>query len=72
MGHKRLYDIMQEKDAIYAKEDFTEEDGLRASELEAEFADLKAGMPKVMPLPFKWFRHYRRTALCFGKRIERQ
>jgi ATPase subunit of ABC transporter with duplicated ATPase domains len=41
MGHKRLYDIMQEKDAIYAKEDFTEADGIRASELEAEFADLE-------------------------------
>jgi ATPase subunit of ABC transporter with duplicated ATPase domains len=41
MGHKRLYDIMQEKDAIYAKEDFTEADGLRASDLEAEFADLE-------------------------------
>jgi ATPase subunit of ABC transporter with duplicated ATPase domains len=40
MGNKRLYDIMQEKDAIYAKEDFTEEDGIRASELEAEFAEL--------------------------------
>jgi ATPase subunit of ABC transporter with duplicated ATPase domains len=41
MGHKRLYDIMQEKDAIYAKADFTEEDGIRASELEAEFADIE-------------------------------
>jgi ATPase subunit of ABC transporter with duplicated ATPase domains len=41
MGHKRLYDIMQEKDAIYAKEDFSEADGLRASDLEAEFADLE-------------------------------
>ena len=40
MGNKRLYDIMQEKDAIDAKEDFTEEDGIRASELEAEFAEL--------------------------------
>ncbi len=40
MGNQRLYDIMREKDAIYAKEDFTEEDGNRASELEAEFADL--------------------------------
>ena len=40
VGNKRLYDIMQEKDAIYAKEDFTEEDGIRASELEAEFAEL--------------------------------
>ncbi|WP_028973078.1 ABC-F family ATP-binding cassette domain-containing protein [Spirochaeta cellobiosiphila] len=40
MGHKKLYDIMMEKDAIYEKEDFTEEDGMRASELEGEFAEL--------------------------------
>ena len=40
MGNKKLYDIMKEKDAIYEKEDFTEEDGLRASELEAEFAEM--------------------------------
>ncbi len=40
MGNQRLYDIMKEKDAIYAKEDFTEEDGIRASDLEAEFAEL--------------------------------
>ena len=40
MGNKRLYDIMKEKDAIYAKEDFTDEDGIRASELEGEFADM--------------------------------
>ena len=40
MGNKRLYEIMKEKDAIYAKEDFTDEDGIRASELEAEFAEL--------------------------------
>ncbi|MBO4697427.1 MAG: ATP-binding cassette domain-containing protein [Lachnospiraceae bacterium] len=40
MGNKRLYDIMQEKDAIYAKEEFTEEDGIKASELETEFAEL--------------------------------
>ncbi len=38
MGNKRLYDIMKEKEVIYAKEDFTEEDGIRASELEGEFA----------------------------------
>jgi len=38
MGNSRLYDIMKEKDAIYAKEDFTEADGLKASELEGEFA----------------------------------
>ncbi|MFD0942806.1 ABC-F family ATP-binding cassette domain-containing protein [Savagea faecisuis] len=41
MGHKRLYDIMKEKDAIYAKgEDMTEDDGMRAAELEGEFAEL--------------------------------
>jgi ATPase subunit of ABC transporter with duplicated ATPase domains len=41
MGHKRLFEIMNEKDALYAKADFTEEDGMRASELEGEFADLE-------------------------------
>jgi len=40
MGNARLYEIMKEKDAIYMKEDFTEEDGIRASELEGEFAEL--------------------------------
>ena len=40
MGNKRLYEIMKEKDAIYAKEDFSDEDGIRASELEGEFAEL--------------------------------
>ena len=40
MGNSRLYEIMKEKDAIYAKEDFTDEDGIRASELEAEFAEM--------------------------------
>ncbi|MWV47334.1 ATP-binding cassette domain-containing protein [Paenibacillus sp. HJL G12] len=40
MGHSRLYDIMKEKDALYAKSDFSEEDGLRAGELEGEFAEL--------------------------------
>lgn len=40
MGNKRLYDIMLEKDEIYAKEDFTEADGIKASELEGEFATL--------------------------------
>lgn len=41
MGHKRLFDIMNEKDALYAKPDFSDEDGMRASELEGEFADLE-------------------------------
>ena len=39
-GNKRLYDIMKEKDELYAKSDFTDEDGIRASELEVEFAEL--------------------------------
>ena len=39
-GNPRLYEIMQEKEALYAKEDFTEEDGEKASELEGEFAEL--------------------------------
>lgn len=40
MGHKRLVEIMDEKDALYAKPDFSDEDGMKASELEAEFAEL--------------------------------
>ena len=40
MGNQRLYDIMQEKDALYAKEDFTDEDGIKAAELENEFANM--------------------------------
>ncbi|HCE77690.1 MAG TPA: ABC transporter ATP-binding protein, partial [Lachnospiraceae bacterium] len=40
MGNQRLYEVRQEKDALYAKEDFTDEDGIRASELEAEFAEM--------------------------------
>jgi ATPase subunit of ABC transporter with duplicated ATPase domains len=41
MGHKKLMDIIQEKDAIYAKTDFTDADGIRASELESEFAEME-------------------------------
>ena len=41
MGHKRLFEIMVEKDALYAKPDFSEEDGMKTAELEAEFADLE-------------------------------
>ena len=40
MGNQRLYEIMKEKDAIYAKEDFTDEDGVKAAELEGEFANM--------------------------------
>lgn len=40
MGHKKLYELIQEKDAIYAKENFSDADGIRASELESEFAEM--------------------------------
>ena len=40
MGHKRLYEVLKEKDAIYMKEDFSDEDGIKAAELEGEFAEL--------------------------------
>ena len=40
MGHKRLYDVMKEKEALYAKPDFNDEDGMKVSELETEFAEL--------------------------------
>ncbi|MFA7566628.1 MAG: ATP-binding cassette domain-containing protein [Alkalispirochaeta sp.] len=40
LGHRALYDVMMEKDAIYAREDFSEEDGMRAAELESEFAEM--------------------------------
>ena len=40
MGNKRLYDILKEKDALYEKEDFSDEDGIKAAELEAEFAEM--------------------------------
>ena len=41
MGHKKLWDLMKEKDAIYMKPDFSDEDGIRASELEIEFAEME-------------------------------
>ena len=40
MGHQKLWQVMHERDAIYAKEDFTEEDGMRAGELEGEFGEM--------------------------------
>ena len=40
MGHKRMWEVMQAKDALYAKEDFTEEDGIKAGEMEAEFGEM--------------------------------
>lgn len=41
MGHKRLYEVMKEKDALYMKEDFSEADGMKAAELEGEFAEME-------------------------------
>ncbi len=40
MGHRKMWEVMHERDAIYAKADFTEEDGIRAGELEAEFGEM--------------------------------
>ena len=50
MGHKRLYDVMIEKEALYAKEDFNEEDGMKTAELEAEFAE-KGGWDADIEIP---------------------
>ena len=49
MGNQRLYDIGKEKEAIYAKEEMTDEDGMRACELEEEYAELGAGRPRATP-----------------------
>ena len=65
MGNARLYEIMKEKDALYAKEDFSDEDGIRAADLEAEFANMdsesidygimeKAANIYVIPGTFGW------------------
>ena len=70
MGNQRLYDIMKEKDAIYAKEDFSEEDGIRASELEGEFAEMngweaesarllpESRLLPEMPVRFRQCKHF--------------
>ncbi|MEC9465244.1 MAG: ATP-binding cassette domain-containing protein, partial [Myxococcota bacterium] len=47
-GHQRLWDVMQEKDAIYAKPDFNDDDGMRAAELETEFADMNGWEAEAM------------------------
>lgn len=48
MGHKKLYEIMQEKDALYAKPDFNDEDGIKVSHLESEFAELDGWQAESM------------------------
>ena len=55
MGYKELWDITKERDALYAKPDFSEEDGMKASELEAEFADLDGWKPFASSITFLSF-----------------
>ena len=52
MGNQRLYEVGREKEAIYAKEEMTDEDGMRACELEEEYAELAAGRRRVTPAAF--------------------
>ncbi len=58
MGHKRLVEIMDQKDALYCKEDFSEEDGILASELETEFAELGG-----------WEAESKKSRYCLRKRF---
>ena len=51
MGNPRLYEVMKEKDAIYMKEDFSDEDGIRAADLEAEYPDCRRGPEPAAPSP---------------------
>ena len=73
MGHKRLYDIMVEKEAIYAKEDFSEADGMRAAELEAEFGEMDGwnsesdGAELLSNLGIPESDHYRQMKELDGK-----
>ena len=48
MGHKKLYDVMKERDALYAKPDFNDEDGLKVADLETEFAELDGWQAESM------------------------
>lgn len=62
MGNERLYRVGKEKDALYEKPDFSDEDGLRASELEAEFAELGAG--RRSPTPARFSRAWESPQSC--------
>ena len=58
MGNARLYEIMKEKEVLYAKEDFTDEDGIKASELEGEFATMNGWEAESDAATLlKWSRH---------------
>ncbi|EHD90389.1 hypothetical protein SPAR32_2321 [Streptococcus pneumoniae GA13637] len=52
MGNEKLYSIMKEKDAIYMKEDFSDEDGVRAAELKESLPNLEVGKQRVKPLNY--------------------
>jgi ATPase subunit of ABC transporter with duplicated ATPase domains len=73
MGHKELYDIMKEKDAIYAKEDFTDKDGERAGELENRFAEMDGwnmesnAATMLSNLGIKEDQHYKQVKEIDGK-----
>ena len=75
-GNSRLYEIMQEKDALYAKEDFSDEDGLKASELEAEFAEMDGwedGNKRSLLVPDATADHvmrYRNRPVVYGDDTE--
>ncbi|MGY3750971.1 ABC-F family ATP-binding cassette domain-containing protein [Vagococcus acidifermentans] len=77
MGHKRLYDIMQEKNAIYMKEDFSDEDGIKAAELEGEFAELNgweaepeaASLLQGLNIP-EDLHHLKMSELSAGQKIK--
>jgi len=76
MGHERLYTILMERDAVYAKVDFTEEDGIRSGELEAEFAEMNgyeaeseaAVLPNGLGLPEE-MRHLKMKELEGGDKV---
>ena len=70
MGNEKLYSIMKEKDAIYMKEDFSDEDGVRAAELEGEFAELGGWEAESENLSTTSKpKHSRRIALSKHERI---
>ena len=68
MGNARLYEIMKEKEALYAKEDFTDEDGMKASELEGEFATMN-GWEAESSAERTWYRN--RSPLSVHEKSDR-
>ena len=66
MGNKRLYEIMKEKDELYAKEDFTEDDGDRAGQLESEFAELNGWEASQVTKKSRCFLHRHFSAILIS------